>query len=472
MKHLCLIVFSALMAVSSACAPLNPRLERYDPTVGYRFGNLSAKENADELFVVLAFSGGGTRAAAFSYGVLNALNETPLPGSQGKRTLLDEVDVISSVSGGSFTAAYYGLFGDRIFEDFEEQFLKKNIQLRLIFHLLYPWNWFKLMSPSYSRIDIAAEYYSDHIFGDATFGDLVERGRRPFIIINASDLSLGTRFEFTQRQFDMLGSDLSKIPVASAVAASSAFPGLLSPMAFTNYRKVGFEEPAWVGNAIENPKEISPSRYKRAKIIRSYFDHKARPYVHLVDGGVVDNLGLTGALLGSLKSSDFNISRQFEFLNDVKEYNLLSMINDGRIRRLVVIIVDAMPDLNMELDESRSTPGLISVIDRVASIPMREVTFRIAKEGWRELTSLETKHDTHHGEMNGQDKSSNHFEAYWIHLRFDELEDEGRRKRLGKMKTNFDLSSRKVKDLISAGGELLEGSKGFKQLLSDLKSSQ
>ena len=45
-----------------------------------------------------------------------------------KRRLLDEIDGISSVSGGSFTAGYYGLFGDRIFEDFESKFLKKNIQ--------------------------------------------------------------------------------------------------------------------------------------------------------------------------------------------------------------------------------------------------------------------------------------------------------------------------------------------------------
>ncbi len=44
------------------------------------------------------------------------------------RRLLDEVDGISSVSGGSFTAAYYGLFGDRIFIDFEEKFLKRDVQ--------------------------------------------------------------------------------------------------------------------------------------------------------------------------------------------------------------------------------------------------------------------------------------------------------------------------------------------------------
>ena len=46
--------------------------------------------------------------------------------------LLDEVDTISGVSGGSFPAAYFGLYGDRIFEDFEERFLYRNVQGALL----------------------------------------------------------------------------------------------------------------------------------------------------------------------------------------------------------------------------------------------------------------------------------------------------------------------------------------------------
>jgi NTE family protein len=83
-------------------------------------------DNAEELFVILAFSGGGTRAAAFSYGVLEALRDTQVTIGGQQRRLLDEVDVITSVSGGSYTAAYYGLFGERIFEDFKEKFLYRD----------------------------------------------------------------------------------------------------------------------------------------------------------------------------------------------------------------------------------------------------------------------------------------------------------------------------------------------------------
>ncbi len=86
-----------------------------------------SKEAADFVFI-LNFSGGGTRAAAMAYGVLEELRDTPvaIDGKQGR--LLDEVTHISSVSGGSFTSAYYGLYGDRIFDDFENEFLLKNVQ--------------------------------------------------------------------------------------------------------------------------------------------------------------------------------------------------------------------------------------------------------------------------------------------------------------------------------------------------------
>ena len=71
------------------------------------------------------FPAGALAPAAFSYGVLETLRDTKVLIDGRERRLLDEVDWISGVSGGSFTAAYYGLFRDRIFEDFEARFLKK-----------------------------------------------------------------------------------------------------------------------------------------------------------------------------------------------------------------------------------------------------------------------------------------------------------------------------------------------------------
>jgi NTE family protein len=151
-----------------------------------------------QLFVSMSFSGGGTRAAAFSYGVLEALKKTEVT-LDGKRTrLVDEIDAITGVSGGSFTAAYYGLFGDRIFTDFEAKFLKKDIEWELAKRTLFnPYNWGRLFSPYFDRSDLAAEYYDEHVFEGATFGDMMKR-KGTMVFINATDMVHGTRVGFIQ----------------------------------------------------------------------------------------------------------------------------------------------------------------------------------------------------------------------------------------------------------------------------------
>lgn len=172
------LLIAAVLACGRAHYPVNSPIKEYHPGAGYRGKNVRAPGNS-EMLLLLTFSGGGTRAAALSYGVLEVLKETEVTIEGVKRRLLDEVDGISSVSGGSFTAGYYGLFGDRIFEDFENKFLKKNIQGALIVRtFLNPVNWFRLFSSTFDRSDLAAEYYDKHIFEGGTFGDLAtQRGR-------------------------------------------------------------------------------------------------------------------------------------------------------------------------------------------------------------------------------------------------------------------------------------------------------
>ncbi len=138
----------------------------------------------NDIELTLAFSGGGTRAAAFSYGVLQALRDSLVRVDGRSKRLLDEVDAISSVSGGSFTAAYYGLHGDRIFDDFEEVFLRRDFQTGLIRGLLNPLRWFS----SKGRTEMAIKSYEDNLFKGATFADMVHKDR-PLIALNASDLS-------------------------------------------------------------------------------------------------------------------------------------------------------------------------------------------------------------------------------------------------------------------------------------------
>jgi len=218
-----------MLIVTAGCShfahyPLNAPLDRYEPGYGYLARNMGPEGNSEELLLILSFSGGGTRAAAFSYGVLEELRATEVAFDGRKRRLVDEVDMISGVSGGSFTAAYYGLFGERIFEDYEGRFLKKNVQGDLKSSMfLNPVNWFRLSSPFFDRSDLAAEYYDKYVFDGKTFGDILRR-KGPMILINTTDMSLGVRITFNQNLFNAICSDLSKFPVARACAASSAWP--------------------------------------------------------------------------------------------------------------------------------------------------------------------------------------------------------------------------------------------------------
>ncbi len=448
-----ILMLLALILAMVACAPLNPRLNHYDYRQGYRFGNCATPGNSDDLFIVLTFSGGGTRAAAFSYGVLKALNEIEVTLDGTRRKLIDEVDVISSISGGSFTAAYFGLFGQRIFTDFEVRFLKHNVQGDLLTRLFYPWNWFKLLSPYYSRIDMAAAYYDDRIFENRNYNDLEKAGRRPFILLNATDLSLGARFEFSQGQFDLLQSDLGGVSIGRAVASSSAFPGLLTPLTLKNYPKTEFVEPQWVDTVLKNDLDSSPRRYKRAREVRAYFNTD-RKYIHLMDGGVADNIGLRGTLYG-LMFPDELISGDLEFITDSREYNLIRMIANRKIRKLLIIVVDAKPGDNLSMDHSRKAPGLAKVVNSVASAPMANYSF--------ETVQLLTDY------MEQRHTDPDILKTYTVHLRFDSIENPIQRKRVKSYGTNFDLPSEAVDELIAVGGMLLKQSDVFtREFLKDL----
>ncbi len=306
LKWLCTGLVAAVLFVQG-CAhyPVNERLRHYDPDEGYRGKNMRVPGKSDDMLLFVTFSGGGTRAAAFSYGVLEELAKTDIMIDGKKRRLLDEVDAISSVSGGSFTAGYYGLFGERIFEDFEAKFLKQNIQGALISRTFFnPLNWVRLFSPHFDRSDLAAEYYDRYIFEGGTFGDIAAR-KGPMIIMNATDMTYGIRVQFTQDMFDILCSDLSTFPVARAVAASSAVPLLLTPITVRNFAGAcDYRMPDALQRVLQKG-EISERQFFLASNIAPYLNPEKKPYLHLLDGGIADNLGLRGILDRIIFRGDF-----------------------------------------------------------------------------------------------------------------------------------------------------------------------
>jgi NTE family protein len=102
-----------MLLVGCAHAPLNNPLSSASALAAPQPPE-SQEAGDNDLMVALFFSGGGTRAASLSYGVLKELAATRVNTPTRSYRLLDKVRVISAVSGGSFTAAYYCLYHDRM----------------------------------------------------------------------------------------------------------------------------------------------------------------------------------------------------------------------------------------------------------------------------------------------------------------------------------------------------------------------
>ena len=466
MSNRSLFIFGLVLLLFNGCAHYqdNSHLSNYTDKSGYRFENVPGGDNSDSLSVILVFSGGGTRAAALSYSVLEKLKGASIKWEGKDKKLLDEVDVISSVSGGSFTSAYYALFGDKIFTDFKNDFLYKNVQGDLVTSLFNPYNWFRLMSFTFDRIDLAAEYYDKNIFNHSTFNDLSKRGKRPYIILNASDMTLGDRFEFTQKQFDPICSDLSDYPIARAVAASSAFPGLLSPITIKNYAGTcNYKEPLWVTNAFLD-RDVTKRKLLDANHFKSYQDSVNRPYIHLLDGGISDNIGLRGPIQALATAHG--------------PWNLLNMISAKKVTKVVFIVVNAKNEPDTTLDKKESPPNLTSVFSTVVNAPMDNYSFDSIEQLLATINEWQ-KDDLAYAHCTGviNDKCPGatlppppaHVDFYPIVISFDSLTDAGERTYFKNLPTTFALPPADVDRLIEVGRRLLNESKEYKQLLKDLQ---
>jgi NTE family protein len=158
-RALMLVVVLVVSACTAYGVVENKALSRSEGSAGhvrYTIGEFarSLDRRSDEVTLAVAFSGGGTRAAALSYGVMQELRDTVVPLNGKDERLLDAISAISSVSGGSFTSAYYGLYGDRLFVDFEDRFLRRDIEGALLRGLLNRLRWFS----SRDRTEMAVAY--------------------------------------------------------------------------------------------------------------------------------------------------------------------------------------------------------------------------------------------------------------------------------------------------------------------------
>lgn len=236
--------------VSQPWSTPNPPPREIRPTAA---GATPTLVDADGYFVGLAISGGGSRSANFAAACMFQLERVGL---------LRRVDYVSSVSGGSLTAAYYCSHGDGRGgwnpADVQAK-LTHSFATDMLVQTALPWNWVALTLSDYDRSDLLAQTLKENLFTAADghemkYADL--RPDRPRLLVNSTDLQSGRRFVFCNETFDDINADLAAYPLAYAVAASSSVPVVLHEVTLRDF---GTDFPQ---------------------------------YRHLIDGGVVDNLGI------------------------------------------------------------------------------------------------------------------------------------------------------------------------------------
>lgn len=444
-----ILVFTGLTACT-AHYTVNEPVTSTEAVERYSIQDETRSNRSDELLLLLTFSGGGTRAAAFSYGVLRALAGTKVLINEDQRRLIDEIDGISSVSGGSFTAAYYGLFGDRIFKDFENKFLKQDVQSELTKRLLSPLSWPKLSSPHYSRSDLAADYYDELLFEKRTFRDIIV-SKGPIIAINATNLALGAQFTFIGSQFAPICTDLLSYPVSRAVAASSAVPGAFTSIILKNYAGTcDYQLPEWATKALLE-RHTNTRRYHHAKMLSDYLNTEEQPYIHLLDGGISDNLGIRPIVnLSWIEGGIWNKLKDLDLEN---------------INKLVVIAVNAQKESDTSFTKRDVSVPLIDALAAAASAPLEQYSFEtmeLLKNNmtyWRSEMEKNTPGAT----------PSCATQTYLIELSFDMLQEQSEREHLQHLPTSFNLDPSDVDRLIEAARQVLNDSKIFQSLVADLQ---
>src|ERR1700744_6450998 len=278
----------------------------------------------DDLLLALSFSGGGTRAAAFSFGVLSELDRAHAGAGQSQdKTLLDRVDFVSGVSGGSVTAAYFGLKKRAALNDFREKFLLRNAEEGLHTELSLG-NLGRALGGGVNDSQFP-DWLDRNLFDGARFNVFREE-RRPRVWINASDIYNRTPFVFGKTAFDALCSDIGSYRIAESVAASAAVPLVFAPIVLQTYPGgCPTPLPAWIQRAQQDPN--APPLLKAFAEANVRYRNGSMKYVKLLDGGLVDNFGLSGFSIGLLAAQ--------------RPYEPMTEREAARVRRIVFLVVDA-----------------------------------------------------------------------------------------------------------------------------------
>lgn len=411
----------------------------------------------DDVLIALSFSGGGTRAAAFAYGVLTELDRSRSP-RYGNEPLSERIDFISGVSGGSVTAAYFGIKKRAGLADFRERFLLRNAEEAIETQV----NTATLARGLAGGVNTGGfpRWLDENLFEGATFGEL-RADRRPRIWINAADIYNRTPFVFGRTAFSVICSDLNSYKIADAVAASAALPVVFAPIVLESYaERCRAPLPDWAERARRDP-NAPPMLKAFSNGLERYRDGTVK-YIKLLDGGLVDNFGLSG----------FTLARQ----SATQPYEPLTPEQAVKLRRALFLVVDAgrspSGDWALRLEGPAGADLIMAAADTAidASVRASYAAFERTNAEWQaelirwrcRLSPAERKRLGAPPNWNCRD-----LRFHIGRVGFDQL-DEAHAAALDAVPTRFRLPPEQVDLVTGAGQDALRGNSTFRAFLRGL----
>ena len=484
-----LTVALALVLALTGCAT---RFENQPLAAGQGNAERRAVDASDpeRPLILVAISGGGSRAAALGWTVLRELRQYrySVPGGSS-RALTDDIAVLSSVSGGSVIAAHFALDGAQALDRFESDFLAPDNTRSLGLEALNPVTWLKQAVTGESRSDLVEQLLDRQLFHNKTFAELNQPGK-PYLILNATDMASGEVFAFTPQRFDDICSDLDAQPISSGVAASAAVPVLFTPIAFRNFSAehcAGRPAPAWIANRLKG--RFAPYlNVDNFKLARYANDLRHGPnnfrqidYLYFLDGGLADNLAIHGLLealsspyavpIAAAPASATGSPSDSAAGQPARAGSLIEAINNGRFKKIAVIIVNARADPGSTVYQSARRPGILGMIASVTSVPIDSASSSVNAQ----IDGLLAQFNAAGGGNGGAigDPKFAGLKVYSVEIDFDQLHanDAVQRALRDKVKavpTLWTISKPNLDVIAQAGTLLLRQHPCFQRLLGDL----
>lgn len=426
--------------------------------------------------VVVAISGGGSRAAALGAAVVKRLNDLRYEADGQSRPLAADIAVVSSVSGGSVYAADLGLNGPGHATAFMDRIQNYDGIGWLVRRALDPVTWISLQLENKTRVDLLQEMIEDLLQTHATMSTLDQPGK-PLVLFNATDMVAGHVFTFDRDTLDDLCMVYDQVPVSLGVTASAAFPIAFTPVLLRNDSylaprcpglrngNLAYRLPLEIpGGAYANLETYRIDRYRQSLRNETVPElgadapippYRTPRYLRLVDGGVVDNSGLTSlrrALL--MPGAQADIGR---------------MVAQGKLRRLVVIAVNARGETPSPLDHSTEYTNALTMAEAISGALVDSASANSALVFQNFIKELTADRDR----LVAQGQTQANFAVYPITIDFDELPNTtiAQRQEQQKVKaiaTSWTLQPGDVALLDRVAGELLWRHPCFRALVADI----